>query len=53
MDGQRFDRISRALGTGTRRRSVLKGISAGALSGLFLRRPAAAQEYDNRGKRCP
>jgi hypothetical protein len=53
MDGQQFDRISRALATGTRRRSLLKGVAAGAVGSLLLGRSATAQEYDNRGQRCP
>jgi hypothetical protein len=53
MDGQQFDRISRVLATGTGRRSVLRGIVAGAVGGFLRGRPAAAQEYDNRGQRCP
>ncbi len=39
MDGQKFDDITRALATGTSRRKMLKGLTAGALAAAFgLRR---------------
>jgi hypothetical protein len=53
MDGQQFDGISRALATGTRRRSLLKGVAVGAVGSLLRGWSATAQEYDNRGQRCP
>ena len=40
MDGQKFDDITRALATGTSRRRVLKGLLAGAVGVVGLRRAA-------------
>lgn len=47
MDGNRFDRITRELGTGRSRRSVLKGLAVAAAAGVGLRgrgRVLAGQE---------
>ena len=44
MDGERFDRIARALGTTPSRRGALRLLAAGALGALLaLPRAAAAQ----------
>lgn len=42
MDGQRFDRIVKSLGTGASRRRVLGGAGASALAALALRGGGAA-----------
>lgn len=56
MDGQRFDRLSKALVTSAKRRNVLKGLIGGTFGGLLLgQRGAGADEhgyYSNRGQRC-
>ena len=50
MDAERFDALTRRLGRGASRRSVLKGLAAGALGVLGARRwPATAQT----GAGCP
>lgn len=48
MDGERFDNIARMLGGGGNRRTLLRGLVAGALSGVLARIAprAAAQKTD-------
>jgi hypothetical protein len=43
MDGNRFDDLSRKLAVGVSRRGAIKGIAAGLLGAVGLRKAADAQ----------
>ena len=48
MDGQRFDALTRRLATGTSRRGVLRGLTAGAAAAVAAALGREAQAFPNR-----
>jgi hypothetical protein len=52
MDGQRFDRMARALATRAGRRAVLKALAGGMVATFAGLRGASAATLKPTGKRC-